>query len=66
MSYIEQMPRYIHILICHDNGFDVVCYGSQARGGSRNVEGGVLMVCRPVGSNFVVARALLKVVHRGV
>ena len=35
------------------------------RGRSRNVERGVLIVCRAVGGNFVVALALLKAVYRG-
>ena len=35
------------------------CSRPCVRGGSRNVEGGVLIVCMPVGSNFVVARELL-------
>lgn len=33
--------------------------------GSKNVEGGVLMVCKSMGSNFEVAPAMLKAVHRG-
>jgi len=36
------------------------------RGGSRNVEGGVLILCRAVGSNFVLGLALRKAVYRGV
>jgi len=39
---------------------------SSNRGGSRNVEGGVLIACRPVGINVVVALSLPKAVHRGV
>jgi len=35
------------------------------RGGSRNVEGGVLILCRAVGSNFVLGLVLQKAVHRG-
>jgi len=35
------------------------------RGGSRNVEGGVLVVCRPLWSNFVLAWSLQRAVHRG-
>jgi len=37
----------------------------QIRGGSRNVEGGVLVLCRAVESNFVLVLALQKAVHRG-
>ena len=37
-----------------------------SRGGSRNVEGGVLVLCRAVGSNFVLGLALQKAVHRDV
>ena len=33
---------------------------------SRNVEGGVLILCRAVGSNFVLGLALRKTVDRGV
>ena len=38
------------------------------RGVSRNVEGGggVLILCRAVGSNSVLGLALLKAVYRGV
>jgi len=36
------------------------------RGWSRNVEGGVLIVCRAVRSNFVVALALPMAVRKGV
>ena len=36
------------------------------RGGSRNVERGVLILCRAVGSNFVLGLALRKAVHRGL
>ena len=32
------------------------------RGGSRNVEGGVLVLCRAIGSNFVLGLALRKAV----
>ena len=35
------------------------------QGGSGNVEGGVHIVCRPIGTNFVVLQPLPKVVHRG-
>ena len=35
------------------------------RDGSRNVEGEGHIVCRPIGSNLLVVRALTKAVHGG-
>jgi len=40
-------------------------YKAKCRGGSRNVEEGVLILCRAAGSNFVLGPALRKAVYRG-
>ena len=56
-----------------ENGFPISAttvrfefhYKILPRGGSRNVEGGVLLLCRAIGSNLVLELALWKAAHRG-
>jgi len=64
LMYVEYVRAYtvVSCSLCHIN--IQLHNGCISRGISRNVEGGVHIVCRTVGTNFVVLQPLLKVVHR--